>query len=76
MSSSFRFPGDKHTVLISMILKLDEDADEIERYDEDEDDYTTEDDHFENISEEDNVSYLEDEVKELENEAIFHNPQV
>ena len=55
---------------------MDEDADEIERYDDDEDDYTTEDDHFENISEEDNVSYLEDEVKELENEAIFHNPQV
>ena len=54
----------------------DEDDDDIDRYDEDEDDYSTEDDHFENIPDEDNASYLEDEVKELENEAIFHNPQV
>ena len=54
----------------------DENDDAIERYDEDEDDYATEDDHFENISDEDNASYLVDEVKELENEAIFHNPQV
>ena len=54
----------------------EDDVDEIGFYQEDEDDYSSEDDHFENVSEEDNASYLEDEIKELENEAIIHNPQI